>query len=552
MILFYYFKLKIMVKKNVSIPTVADFFCGAGGFTEGFNQVGFNVTFALDCWKPAVETHDLNHPGCKSTHLNILNLDSEETIDEVVPDTDIIVGSPPCISFSNSNKSGKADKTLGIKLIERFLKIVLYKKTKPNSILKYWIMENVPNSLKCVKDVYTAKELGLDENLPDLIVGNKNILVASDYGTSQGRKRAICGDYIVPRKTHCENNIHIDLIMKELGPPLNNNKTKIQDPSFSGINLPKEQVSDHSYDSEIPNEWWEKAKRLKTDHGYMGKMDFPDRTDRLCRTIMATESYCSRESIIFPKENTQAFRAPTIRELACCMGFPIDYQFVGNTSTAKHKLIGNAVCVQVSKALANEIMIEMNLELQVPKREVKSIPFNLNNIKAPLFSKFKVKPKKINSKYRIHVPTIKIKQLRVELDNTESDFENDTFTWHCYLHKGSGEKAVKAKISNDEISPYIENHNDFSKMLEILSRNLKPYLYNSKKFQEKNCNIDLESDHISPDAALKVVANFVTSVDDTNIDCPLFDSVLEYKKINPHPVRIMMALYMVNEITEYV
>ena len=34
-------------------------------------------------------------------------------------------------------------------------------------------MENVPNSLKCVKDIYTAKELGLNEKLPNLNVNNK-------------------------------------------------------------------------------------------------------------------------------------------------------------------------------------------------------------------------------------------------------------------------------------------------------------------------------------------------------------------------------------------
>lgn len=541
-----------MAKKIAITPTVADFFCGAGGFTEGFNQSGFNVIFGLDSWKPAVETHDFNHPGCKSTHMNILHLDTEEKIDEVVPDTDIIVGSPPCISFSNSNNSGKADKTLGIKLIEQFLKIILYKKTKPNSKLKYWIMENVPNSLKSVKDVYTAKELGLDESLPDLIVETKNILVASDYGTSQGRKRAICGDYIVPKKTHSDNNVYIESIMKELGPPVNNNKKEIQDPSFSNIKLTKEELSDHFYDSEVPKEWWKKAKRLKTDHGYMGKMDFPDRTNRLCRTIMATESYCSRESIIFPKEETELFRAPTIRELGCCMGFPIDYQFIGNSSTTKHKLIGNAVCVQLSKALADEIKKEMKIKLTVKKRQVKSIPFNLNTIKAPLFSKFKPKPRKINSKYHIHVPNLKIKQLRVELDNMESEFENEQFKWSCYLHKGSGKNAVKSKISNSQIVQYIENHKDYTKMMEVISNQLNPFLFNSKIFQEKNCNIVVDSNHISPNDALSIVSEFITSVDDTNIDCPLLDSILKYKKSTQHPIKIIMALYMVNKISEYV
>lgn len=541
-----------MPKKISITPTVADFFCGAGGFTEGFNQAGFNVIFGLDCWKPAIETHDFNHPGCKSTYMNILGLDTEEKIDEIVPDTDIIVGSPPCISFSNSNKSGKADKTLGIKLIEQFLKIVLYKKTKPNSKLKYWIMENVPNSLNCVKDIYTAKELGLDESLPDLIVRNKNILVASDYGTSQGRKRAICGDYIVPKKTHYDNNVYIESIMRELGQPLNNNKTEIQDPSFTNIKLTKEQLSDHFYDSELPKEWWKKAKRLKTDHGYMGKMDFPDRTNRLCRTIMATESYCSRESIIFPKEDTELFRAPTIRELGCCMGFPIDYQFIGNSSTTKHKLIGNAVCVQVSYALANEIKKEMKIKFTVKKRQVKPIPFNLNTIKAGLFSKFKPKPRKINSKYHIHVPNLKIKQLRVELDNMESDFENEQFKWSCYLHKGSGKNAVKSKISNSEIVQYIENHNDYSKMMEVITTQLNPYLFNSKIFQEKNCNIVVDSNHISPDDALTIVSEFIANIDDTNIDCPLLDSILKYKKNTQHPIKIIMALYMVDKISEYV
>ena len=130
--------------------TVADFFCGAGGFSEGFHQAGFKVIFGLDNWKPAIETHDLNHPFCKSVCMNILDLDTPEKIDEIIPDTDIIIGSPPCVSFSNSNKSGKADKTLGIQLINQYLKIILHKKTKPGSILKYWIMENVPNSLKGV------------------------------------------------------------------------------------------------------------------------------------------------------------------------------------------------------------------------------------------------------------------------------------------------------------------------------------------------------------------------------------------------------------------
>ena len=35
---------------------VADFFCGGGGFSEGFRQAGFQIVFAVDKWEPAVTT----------------------------------------------------------------------------------------------------------------------------------------------------------------------------------------------------------------------------------------------------------------------------------------------------------------------------------------------------------------------------------------------------------------------------------------------------------------------------------------------------------------
>ena len=133
----------------------------------------------------------------------------------------------------------------------------------------------------------------------------------------------------------------------------------------------------------------------------MGKMDFPDRTNRLCRTIMATESYCSRESIIFPKENTSdKYRAPTIRELSCLMGFPIDYQFEGGSSTNKHKQIGNAVCVHLSKALADAIKKDMDIELNKIQRKIVKCKTNLNVLEYPLFmKKFSLKPRKMNSNF---------------------------------------------------------------------------------------------------------------------------------------------------------
>ncbi|MGC8547355.1 MAG: DNA cytosine methyltransferase, partial [Thermoplasmata archaeon] len=43
--------------------TVIDLFCGAGGFSEGFHQAGFDVVLGVDNWRPACETHRLNGLG---------------------------------------------------------------------------------------------------------------------------------------------------------------------------------------------------------------------------------------------------------------------------------------------------------------------------------------------------------------------------------------------------------------------------------------------------------------------------------------------------------
>jgi DNA (cytosine-5)-methyltransferase 1 len=78
--------------------TVIDFFCGAGGFSEGFRQMGFEILQGYDHWKPAVDTYNHNfNLECEVT--NILDFkDSIEAI-ENLPNTDVIIGSPPCIEF---------------------------------------------------------------------------------------------------------------------------------------------------------------------------------------------------------------------------------------------------------------------------------------------------------------------------------------------------------------------------------------------------------------------------------------------------------------------
>ena len=190
---------------NKNKLTVIDFFCGAGGFSEGFRQQGYDVILGIDHWKPAIETYNFNfNKDFKTRDI----LEFSKSIDEIekLVNSDVIIGSPPCVSFSSSNKSGKADKSLGLELTETFLKIVAVKKHMPNSKLKAWFMENVINSKRYLQTAYTFKDLGLTEwaiknRISPLKIAidlyeNSVIINSADYGSFQARKRVISGELI--------------------------------------------------------------------------------------------------------------------------------------------------------------------------------------------------------------------------------------------------------------------------------------------------------------------------------------------------------------------
>lgn len=87
---------------------VADFFCGGGGFSEGFRQAGFEIVFAVDKWGPAVKTYKGNKPGVNVIQDDVIRISElpDDEFEALVPDSEVIIGSPPCQSFSHSNKSG--------------------------------------------------------------------------------------------------------------------------------------------------------------------------------------------------------------------------------------------------------------------------------------------------------------------------------------------------------------------------------------------------------------------------------------------------------------
>ncbi len=396
--------------KNLS---VVDFFCGAGGFSEGFKQQGFDIIQGIDNWKPAIDTFNHNF-SLQSETQDILKFEDLKYIN-ALPNTDIILGSPPCVSFSNSNKGGNADKSLGINLIEIFLKIVAVKKHQLNSQLKAWFMENVTNSIKYTKDEYTFIDLNLkkwakENNINPLMIAinfkdNQQILNSADFGVAQARKRLFAGE-VIKNNSFPELNLQskrksIKNIFRYFPSPIKQQK-QITDPNYK-IRIDSKKLTDHFYDTGIYKPHWDYSQYCKTNHPYMGKMSFPENLGNPSRTVTATKLDNSREALIYKSEVSRQgdgqYRTPTVREVAILMSFPITYQFIGSSENSKWRLVGNAVCPLISSAIARATLKALDLsvlrEPNIEKKPNLDNVINLNTFKEKIFDNPPIRKKSL-------------------------------------------------------------------------------------------------------------------------------------------------------------
>lgn len=74
------------MKLERSKYNVLDFFCGAGGFSEGFRQMGLEIIHGYDHWKPAIDTFNHNfNLNCEVK--NILDFKKSDKEIEELPNT---------------------------------------------------------------------------------------------------------------------------------------------------------------------------------------------------------------------------------------------------------------------------------------------------------------------------------------------------------------------------------------------------------------------------------------------------------------------------------
>lgn len=328
-------------RKTDCTLTLTDLFAGAGGFTLGFVQAGFNPKFAVEIDEAAAATYMRNfgeHCYC-----------GDITVISRYDPTDVIIGGPPCQGFSNLGAHIPDDPRN--QLWKYFVQAV--EKIRP----LVFVVENVPPLLKAeegrrIQDQTRALGYGVVAR----------VVNSADFGAPQIRKRTIIigsrlGTPPFPAQTH------IDPRRRDLTTAFLRDWTTVRE----AIGDLPEEPTDHSLHfrrnptplsqqryRHIPpggNRWDLPVKlmpecwRKKTEGGtdLMGRM----RWDQPSVTIRTEFFKPEKGRYLHPS----AHRPITHREAARLQGFPDDFVFEGS-KTQIAKQIGNAVPISLAFAIA--------------------------------------------------------------------------------------------------------------------------------------------------------------------------------------------------------
>lgn len=309
--------------------TVIDLFCGAGGFSRGFEEAGFKILLGLDNFEPVARTYQENFPNAVIIVDDIKNIRSEDILKEIGTTPDVVIGGPPCEPFTKANPRREPDPIDRLykdpigRLVLHFIRIV--GDLRP----KVFVMENVPGIMegelkKCIREEFAR-------------VGYKkiyfNVLRAEHYETPSYRTRVFI------------SNIRIK-------PKPSNRIVRVID-AIGDLPDPRDihDIPNHEYVPLSPKKQ-RRISKLKWGEAlirYRGAGKIYENLIRLhpfkpAPTVMGSSRF------VHPFED----RLLTVREHARLMGFPDYHIFLGGRDV-QYNQVGEAVPVPLAKAIANYI-----------------------------------------------------------------------------------------------------------------------------------------------------------------------------------------------------
>lgn len=351
---------------------IIDLFAGVGGLSYGFSQLDeFNIVMANEIEEDISKAYTINHPN-----VNMINCDINDLTEDVIKKAvgnhkiDIIVGGPPCQSYSTLGKRQMDDRANLFMQYKRILSII-----KPEA----FIFENVTGILsmnggKLFKNVQMEfAELGYELKY--------KILNAQDYGVPQTRERVILVGFLgtnnfeYPMPTHGEGKLPYVTLKDAIGdlPVISSGETNNSystEPTNDFLRFVRKDGSTTATEHSAPKNGDHLVKIMKSLKDGQSKDDLPEDIrpksgygntyaklwwDRPSTTITRNFACPSSSRCIHPRDS----RAMTIREGARLQSFPDDYCFFG-TDGMKRLEIGNAVPPLLSVVIAKQMLKAMS------------------------------------------------------------------------------------------------------------------------------------------------------------------------------------------------
>lgn len=354
--------------------TVVSLFSGGGGLDLGFVSEGYRILWAIDNSENAVETYKRNIGS------HIICEDINRVDPKTIPHADIVIGGPPCQSFSLAGNR-HCDDDRG-RLVWKYIEII--SSVKPRA----FVFENVTG-------LQSAKNREGQKILPQLVAAfreigytiNLQVMNAADYGVPQRRKRVIIvgvrdgKPFVFPAPTHSEDGVglkryvSVEEALDDLPAAAENEHARLDYATpprneYQRAMRSENGVTDHTVPQmseldryivrhvkpggnymDIPAEVNSaRIRRLQRDGGHTtcyGRLA-PDKPSYTVNT------YFNRPNVGCNIHYSQA-RLITVREALRLQSFPDSYELVSSSKQGKNLIVGNAVPPLLGKAIARQL-----------------------------------------------------------------------------------------------------------------------------------------------------------------------------------------------------
>lgn len=347
---------------------IIDLFAGVGGLSYGFSRTPqFNIVAANEIEKDISIAYTLNHPNVEMLNCDINDL-TEEILQKALKGQkiDVVVGGPPCQSYSTLGKRRNDDRSSLFMQYKRVLKILQPTAFVFENVVGILSMNN-GNLFKQVQSEF--EELGYTLK--------KEILDAVNFGVPQHRERVILvgfkgkNSFIYPTPTHGDGlkpyvtlkDAIGDLPVLKSGEAKTNYETGITNEFLAFV---RDENTSVVREHKSPKNGEHLIKIMQTLKDGQSKDDLPEDIrpksgygntyaklwwNRPSTTITRNFACPSSSRCIHPRDS----RAMSIREGARLQSFPDDYRFYGSDSM-KRLEIGNAVPPLLSMAIAKQML----------------------------------------------------------------------------------------------------------------------------------------------------------------------------------------------------